>query len=191
MKRLALLLAFALIITGCEKKESPKGETNRTTVAKPKQAPKPVQKDFILKNIDGKEVRLHIEDKSLESNASKKVTMLFFFTTWCPSCKAEAPELAKVLAKHKERVQIFGILLDRPDDIEKFLTLEGVEFFVSTSFDENNKLAKRIYAQLHINTRDMPIPLVVMYVDGKYFIHYLGAAPYEMIESDIKNALGE
>ena len=191
MKRLALLLAFALIITGCEKKETKKGETNRSTPAKPIEAAKPVQKDFILKNIDGKEVRLHIEDKSLETNASKKITMLFFFTTWCPSCKAEAPELTKVKAKYKDNVQIFGILLDKPDDIEKFLTLEGVEFFVSTNYDENNKLAKNIYAQLHISTRNMPIPLVVMYVDGKYYIHYLGAAPYEMIESDIKNALGE
>ncbi len=186
-----LLLTALLIITGCQKKGTKK-ETNATvqkSVVKP--APKPIQKDFILKDMNGKSVSLHIEDKTIDSNASKKITMFFFFTTWCPSCKAEAPELAKVLKTHPHNVQIFGILLDKPNNIEKFLTLEGVKFFVSTNYEENNRLAKRIYAQMHISTRDMPIPLVVMYVDGKYFIHYLGAAPFEMIESDIKNALGE
>ena len=43
------------------------------------------------------------------------------------------------------------------------------------------------WLMLHL-PQNFPIPLTVMYVDGKYFTHYEGSVPAEMIEYDIQQA---
>ena len=37
--------------------------------------------------------------------------------------------------------------------------------------------------------KDFPMPLTILFVRGKYFTHYEGMIPEEMIESDIKQLL--
>ena len=53
---------------------------------------------------------------------------------------------------------------------------------------QNFKLSNEL-ATLVRQPRSFPIPLLIMFKDGKYFTHYIGAVPEEMIESDIKEAL--
>lgn len=53
-------------------------------------------RDFTLKDTDGNEISI--------SDYKGKVTLLFFFATWCPYCAAEAPFLEEeVYQKLKER----------------------------------------------------------------------------------------
>lgn len=61
------------------------------------------QIDFVLPELTGKTVRL--------SDYSGKVTLVFFFTTWCPYCSAEAPYLEKnVWQAYKSKgVQVLAI----------------------------------------------------------------------------------
>lgn len=60
-------------------------------------------KDFSLLDTDGKKVSI--------SDYKGKVTLLFFFATWCPYCSAEAPYLEKeVWQKLKDRgVQVVAV----------------------------------------------------------------------------------
>ncbi len=60
-------------------------------------------KDFALLDTEGKEVGI--------SDFEGKVTLVFFFATWCPYCSAEAPYLEKeVYQKLKDRgVQVVAI----------------------------------------------------------------------------------
>ncbi len=60
-------------------------------------------KDFSLLDTEGKRVSI--------SDYKGKVTLLFFFTTWCPYCSAEAPYLEKeVWQKLKDRgVQVVAV----------------------------------------------------------------------------------
>ena len=39
-------------------------------------------------------------------------TMLMFWTTWCPSCKEELPELEALRASHGDKVNIITVSLD-------------------------------------------------------------------------------
>ena len=65
-------------------------------------------KDFRLKSINGKVVRL---SKVLKKN---KLVLINFWATWCPPCRAEIPGLAKVYKKYKNKgFIILGISLDR------------------------------------------------------------------------------
>jgi hypothetical protein len=59
------------------------------------------------------------------------------------------------------------------------------------SGEENQKVAQTIASTLPGLEADFPIPLMAMYKDGVLVNFYVGATPEEMIESDIKKALGK
>ena len=52
----------------------------------------------------------------------EKTTILSFFASWCPSCKKELPQLAKLHAAYqKQGIEIIGIDVDKKlEDAHKF-----------------------------------------------------------------------
>ncbi|MBF0493510.1 MAG: TlpA family protein disulfide reductase [Candidatus Omnitrophica bacterium] len=58
--------------------------------------------DFTLKNTTGEDVNLY---NILKSNQ----TVLVFWATWCPSCRAEIPAVEKFYEKHKGKIAVFGV----------------------------------------------------------------------------------
>ena len=182
------LSIIVFIITGCTKESSKKNITSKSSET--------VQKDrfeFQLENIDGSKIKIIAKEDGIEfKDINSSVVMIDFFATWCPPCKAEIPHLVNLQDKYKKRFKIVGILLEKNKnlgDLKRFLDEYKINYFVSKSAD-NFELAKIVYAAVQA-PRDMPIPLMVMFKNGKYVTHYLGAVPEEMIETDIKKALGE
>jgi len=121
-----------------------------------------------------------------------KVIMFDIFATWCPPCRAEAPNLTHLQKKYSNEFLILGVTIE--DDIsnkkiEKFKTKYGADYAIVNS-RENERLYRAIASATKVGQR-FPIPLMVMYKDGQYITHYVGQTPEEMIESDIKKALGK
>ena len=91
MKKLiaALTILALCLVTGCNrekgsgKKEGASAPTAAGVAAEGGMAP-----DFIVKGIDGKEVKL--------SSLKGKVVMVNFWATWCPPCKEEIPSMMKL-----------------------------------------------------------------------------------------------
>jgi len=50
-------------------------------------------------------------DKYLADNAGKP-TMVLFWTTWCPSCKQQIPEMEQLNKSHGDKLNIITISLD-------------------------------------------------------------------------------
>lgn len=106
MRSLISIFAFALVLGGCAAPDeddalgyvSPDGsitildESERPTIA----------------NISGED--LNGEPVSLDSFLGKKVVVLNVWGSWCPPCRAEAPELAAA-AENNPDIQFFGIVL--------------------------------------------------------------------------------
>jgi len=185
LKKLLIPLLCLLIITGCQKKEQ-KSEAAKQTVKAP--AAKPQKSHFALHDLNHT-ITIDVVDKNISIPGSKRVVALLFFTSWCPSCKAQIPELQDIAKKYKN-FQIVGILLNQPKNMARFKKDEHIDFFVSTDIAQNHDLANIIYPLVQAPA-SMPVPLTLIVVDGKYYTHYLGAAPYEIIESDIKRVEGE
>lgn len=120
-----------------------------------------------------------------------KVVIYDIFATWCPPCRAEAPHLASLQKKFADDLIILGMTIE--DDItdaklQEYKNEYGADYTITNGLD-NIKLSRIIASSIHVGQK-FPIPLMVMYKDGKYVTHYVGAIPEEMIESDINQALG-
>ena len=76
--------------------------------------------DFHLSGLDGRQMRL--------SDFRGKVVLLNFWTTWCPACLSEMPELIALQKRYGERIAIIGISLDNvPDEDGHLGGNEGAE----------------------------------------------------------------
>jgi thiol-disulfide isomerase/thioredoxin len=59
---------------------------------------------FTLRDLNGQNVRL--------SDLRGKIVLLNFWTTWCPACVSEMPELIALQKKRKDDLAIIGVSLD-------------------------------------------------------------------------------
>ena len=78
---------------------------------------------FKLKGLDGK-------DYSLEQIKGKPV-VVNFWTSWCPPCKQEAPELVKLYNQHRGKLEIYAVNLtaqDTLEDAQEFVNEYGFSF---------------------------------------------------------------
>lgn len=60
--------------------------------------------DFSLRDLKGQKIRL--------SDLRGKVVLINFWTTWCPACLSEMPELIALQTQHANRLVIIGVSLD-------------------------------------------------------------------------------
>ncbi|WP_281950983.1 TlpA family protein disulfide reductase [Nitrosophilus kaiyonis] len=189
IKSVFTIFLAVFLLTGCSK------ESQKIKKAEQSQQQSNEKKKFELElqDINGSKISIKVNENGIKiENLDNKIVMLDFFATWCPPCKAEIPHLVNIQNRFGDKIKIIGILLEKDKNIgelKRFIQEFKINYFVSNSKD-NFEIAKIIYAAVQA-PRNMPIPLMVIFKDGKYKTHYLGAVPEEMIVSDIKNILGE
>lgn len=90
--------------------------------------------EFELAKLDGSTIAFN--------DLNGKPAVLVFWTAWCPSCKAEAPEINKLAAKYESKgVRVIGINIGEGEARVK----EGVEEFgikYDVVRDTDTKVAK-------------------------------------------------
>ena len=149
---------------------------------------------FTFEDLKQHSTTLHIKnDLYFFSNIKQPIVMIFFFATWCPTCIGQIPHLSSLQKKFKKNLFILSSLVY--DDcsnkkLKKFLIAQKAAFFTSSRQKENLKFANFITPKLGL-TQNFPMPLMILFVNGKYFTHYEGMMPEEMIESDIKQVLNK
>jgi len=147
---------------------------------------------FTFKNLQDKKSLIKMEnDIYTFKNIKQPIVMVTIFTTWCPPCRGQIPHLTNLQKKFKENLFILGALVYddiKERELKKFIIAEKALFFISKSQKENLKFTEMITPKLRLD-KDFPMPLMILFFKGKYFTHYEGSMPEEMIESDIEQLL--
>ena len=181
MKILLTAILTLLIFTGCNEKT-----TNDTTKTASEEVPKEASNGIVLYDTSGQEIKVKsLENGYIFEGYENKIVLVNFFATWCPPCKAEIPHLNNLQEKYKKDIKIISILLEENksnEDLIEFINYYDIEFTITNSKD-NYKLAQEVGGV-------SSIPFMLIYDrNGKYFQHYTGMVPEEMLEADIKKVL--
>lgn len=92
--------------------------------------------DFTLKDLDGNIVKL--------SDFRGKPVYLNFWTSWCPPCKAEIPEIQKFYQQNKDKVAVLAVNLtfnDKVSDVINILKANTANFPVLLDTNANSSVA--------------------------------------------------
>jgi thiol-disulfide isomerase/thioredoxin len=210
----ALLLTILFIgFTGCEEKtpeETSMAVKNTTEVVTQEGQKKvrvntPVQERFFrqgippleagadtftLNDTKGTSYKVTISnEKVIFHDNAKPIVLINLFATWCPPCVGQLAYLNDLQKKHDKDLFITGVLThDSIDEtlLKTFLAKNQLNYFISNS-PHNDAFATLLASTVNLS-ENFPIPMTALYVEGKYFTHYEGVVPVEMIEYDIQQA---
>ncbi len=148
--------------------------------------------EFKLTDTTGKQLNVKKELNSFNlENTQGKVILYDIFATWCPPCRASATHLTSLQNKYPNDLVVIGLSIEDDIDAKKLevFKVDNNAKYTVTYGEQSILLGRSIASAIHVG-QSFPIPLMVMYKDGKYVTHYTGIIPEEVIESDIKLALG-
>jgi thiol-disulfide isomerase/thioredoxin len=144
---------------------------------------------FTFQNFKNQISKLHLKNDIYNfTNIEQPIVMVNLSSTWCPPCRGQVPHLSSLQKRFKDNLFILTALVHddiKDSELKKLIVSEKAQFFVSINQVENEKFEKMIIKKLGI-TDKLKLPLMVLFSNGKYFTHYEGNMPEEMIESDIK-----
>ncbi|HZT77345.1 MAG TPA: TlpA disulfide reductase family protein [Vicinamibacterales bacterium] len=91
-------------------------------------------KPFTVHTIDDREVSL--------DSFKGKVTIVNFWATWCPPCRAEIPDLIALQDKYRDQLQIIGISEDEdgPAVVRKYVAEHHMNYPIAMTSPEFEKL---------------------------------------------------
>lgn len=124
-----------------------------------------VPADFDIRTVDGRTIKL--------SAYHGKVVVMDFWATWCPPCRQETPQLARIARENRDRgVEVVGLHIDdrgksSPEDIRKFIDNYGIGYTVGLATDE--------MFTAYLGTADDTIPQTLVFGrDGRLIKHLIG-----------------
>jgi len=180
-----LIIASLTIWTGCSDKTS--GTSEDKQQAPSKMLPKP-QNRFRVVDIDQRATTIYFMDGRLEiAKVMQPIVLIHLFASWsAPSC-GMIPYLDTLQKSYPKTLFIMGIMANSNNDekhLRTFMQTNHASYFISNSPD-NDALAIQLAAFLKLG-ENYPIPLTLLFKNGVYTRHYIGATPIEMIKADIE-----
>jgi len=124
-----------------------------------------VPADFDIRTVDGRTIKL--------SAYHGKVVVMDFWATWCPPCRQETPQLARIARENRDRgVEVLGLHIDdrgksSPEAIRKFIDNYGIGYTVGLATDD--------MFLAYLGAEDDTIPQTLVFGrDGKLIKHLIG-----------------
>jgi thiol-disulfide isomerase/thioredoxin len=137
----------------------------------------------IQKNLEVSEITID-ELNDIIKNREGRVLLINIWATWCVPCKEEFPDLIKISNKYGEQIELIGISIDYPDEVESkiipFLNKLKPNFI---NYVNAEKDAERFINNLNPEWSGA-IPATFFYdSDGKQFLFYEGKMSVKIIEN--------
>jgi thiol-disulfide isomerase/thioredoxin len=124
-----------------------------------------VPADVDVRTVDGRTIRL--------SDYRGKVLVMDFWATWCPPCRLETPQLARLARENRDRgLEVIGLHIDdrgksSPEDIRRFIDNYGIAYTVGLATDD--------MFTSYLGTEDDTIPQTLVFGrDGRLIKHLSG-----------------
>ena len=115
-----------------------------------------------------------------------KLVVVYFWATWCASCRTEVAELIALHEKYKAKdVVVIGIAVDQADKVEKFVKEFAIPYPMMIGGNEAIDLSK----QLGNKIGGLPF-VAIIDKQGNLVAKVLGETPKGKLDSIVKPLLG-
>ena len=119
-------------------------------------------------------------------NLKGKVSVVYFWATWCEPCQKEAPQLKALFEKYRDKgFDVVGIAMDNADKVKEFVAKNELTFTVVYGGREAMQLSKDLGNSLG----GIPF-LVVIGKDGKIVERLTGETKDGRVEGIVAPLLG-
>jgi thiol-disulfide isomerase/thioredoxin len=119
-------------------------------------------------------------------NLKGKVSVVYFWATWCEPCQKEAPQLKALFEKYRDKgFEVVGIAMDNADKVKDFVAKNQLTFTVVYGGREAMQLSKDLGNSLG----GIPF-LVVIGKDGKIVERLTGETKDGRVEGIVAPLLG-
>jgi thiol-disulfide isomerase/thioredoxin len=152
----ALVIAAGLVIAGVR-------YTHWIDRLRPGRSAVKVSLQFLVNPTAVKAVSMRtLDGQTITSDSWRgKVTLVNFWATWCPPCRAEIPDLIALQEKYRDHLQIIGISEDEdgPEPVKRFAARYGINYPLVMVTPELLKVFSGVYAlpTTFVLDRDMRI----------------------------------
>lgn len=138
----------------------------------------------ILENLEVSEITID-ELNDMIKNREGRVLLINIWATWCVPCKEEFPDLIKISDKYGEQIELIGISIDYPDEVESkiipFLNKLNPNFINYVNVEND---IERFINNLNPDWSGA-IPATFFYdLEGKQFLFYEGKMSFKEIENE-------
>jgi len=133
-------------------------------------------------NLEISEITLD-ELNDIIKNRKGRVLLINIWATWCVPCKEEFPDLIKISEKYDEQIELVGISIDYPDEIESKIIPFLNEFQPNfVNYVNGEKDTERFINNLNPKWSGA-IPATFFYdSEGEQILFYVGKMSFEKIE---------
>lgn len=200
-----ILISFIFLLSACgdEREKGQKTFPNEPKIVSnhPSKERTPIRTELpkvpIIYNYEFKNLKNQLNALEIKNdiynfkNIKQPIVIMTIISTWCPPCRGQIPHLSKLQKKFKENLFVMATLVHddiSKEQLNKFIIAQKMLIYLSITQEENLKFLNMITPRLGLS-KDIPMPLTLVFVKGKYFTHYEGMIPEEMIESDINQLL--
>lgn len=164
MKKTTVLLFLTILVcfTGCEDKKP-----SETFIDKDNNTHQTVAQTFTVTNKKQTQKITLLNQTLTFHNIQTPVVMITLFEHTCTPCISQIKSFKTLEQKYQNKLSIISL-------------------FKKSDAKDNIKFAHAIYHSLDIHTS---LPLSIIYKHGKYYSHFEGVTPVEMITYDIQQAI--
>ena len=179
------IIASLYLWTGCSDKASDTSETKQQV---PSKEISQLRSRFKITDIDQRATTITFENNTLQvAKVVQPIVLIHLFASWsAPSC-GMLPYLDSLQRSYPKALFVVGIMVNSNNDpkyLRRFMKTHHASYFISNSPD-NDALAQRLTDFLKLG-KNYPVPLTILFKNGEYTMHYVGATPIEMIKADIE-----
>lgn len=180
-KKILALTALALIAGACNSASPPQPIptgmiTQRQVLTQQNQKAISGAMNVPIARLDGTSFKL--------SDYKGKVLVVDFWATYCPPCVKQAPQLAELSKRYRDKgVEVIGLTSDEKTDqqkVEDFIKRVGINYHIGYA---SSWVSNAFLKGTEDDTGAPPIPqLFVLSRDGRVIEHMIGDSPQRGIE---------
>ena len=135
--------------------------------------------------------QISVEDlNGIIKNRNNKYLFLNVWATWCIPCREEFPSLKKINQKYKNKVELIGISVDFPDEVESkikpFLSSQNIEF---NNYVNAEKDVEKFISNLNPDW-DGTVPATFLFdLKGNQVKYFTGGKSFEEFEKVVADLI--